>query len=58
MPDPLELGNFNEGMAADITEPMPAPMRIETEVIVDGKYRGPLKAEASGKFKLTVTKRA
>lgn len=43
--------------AADITKPM--PMRIETEVTVDGdKMEGFIKAGAFGKYKLTATKRA
>jgi hypothetical protein len=41
----------------DITKPM--PMRVETEVTVDGdKLEGFIKAGAFGKFKLTGTKRA
>jgi hypothetical protein len=43
--------------AADITKPM--PMRIETEVTVDGdKMDGFIKAGSFGKYKLTGTKRA
>jgi hypothetical protein len=43
--------------ATDITKPM--PMRVETEVRVDGdKLEGFIKAGAFGKFKLTGAKRA